>query len=57
MPLQELLTLLHICIYKAVYEFVASETAVSPRSSLLGTFREEERLRLSDRNSIYIRMT
>ena len=28
------------------------KTAVSPRSSPLGTFREKERLRLSDRNSI-----
>ena len=29
-----------------------SEASVSPRSSPLGTFRVEERLRLSDRNSI-----
>ncbi|MCO0615624.1 hypothetical protein M8756_20395, partial [Lutimaribacter sp. EGI FJ00015] len=29
-----------------------AKTSVSPRSSPLGTFREEERLRLSDRNSI-----
>ena len=27
------------------------KTAISPRSSPLGTFREEERLRLRDRNS------
>ena len=32
--------------------FIACETSVSPRSSPLGTFREEERLRLSDRNAI-----
>ena len=31
-----------------------SKTAVSPRSLPLGTFREEERLRLGDRNSILI---
>ena len=29
-----------------------AKTSVSPRSSPMGTFREEERLRLSDRNSI-----
>ena len=29
-----------------------AKTSVSPRSSPLGTFRAEERLRLSDRNSI-----
>ena len=29
-----------------------AKTCVSPRSSPLGTFREEERLRLSDKNSI-----
>ena len=29
-----------------------AKTAVSPRSSPLRTFRSEERLRLSDRNSI-----
>ena len=29
-----------------------AKTSVSPRSSLLGTFREDERLRLSGRNSI-----
>ena len=33
-------------------DILACETSVSPRSSPLGTFREEERLRLSDRNSI-----
>ena len=32
--------------------YVETKTSVSPRSSPLGTFREEERLRLSDRNSI-----
>ena len=31
-----------------------ANTAVSPRSSPLETFREEERLRLSDRNSILV---
>ena len=31
---------------------LAANTAVSPCSSLLGMFRQEERLRLSDRNSI-----
>ena len=30
----------------------SAKTSVSPRSSPLGTFRVEERLRLSDRNSI-----
>ena len=29
-----------------------AKTSVSPDSSLLGTFRADERLRLSDRNSI-----
>ena len=32
--------------------WLACETSVSPRSSPPGTFREEERLRLSGRNSI-----
>ena len=31
-----------------------AKTSVSPHSSLLGTFRAEERLRLSDRNPILI---
>ena len=41
-------------ILPRISEVVAAKTAVSPRSLPLGTFREEERLRLSDRNSILI---
>jgi len=38
------------CIHYSAHK--PAKTSVSPRSSPLGTFSEEERLRLSDRNSI-----
>ena len=45
----------HACLFSVCSAYL-SKTAVSPRSSPLGTFRAEERLRLSDRNSILIKL-